>query len=78
MNVPVVADNGDGGAAQANEDIEAGEIEAGESGYCGSRSAAGGNNAVAALRRVGSRNWGSVGVAHGRGGSKGLSQARMN
>jgi hypothetical protein len=72
VHVPVVADDGDGGAAQPDEDIEAGEIEADESGYSGRGGAARGNYALAALGRVGGRNWGRVVAARGRGGSKGL------
>ena len=67
--LPVVAEDSDGAAAQADEDIEARKIEAKESSDGGGSSAAGGHDAVAALvrGRGGDRRSGPW-----HGGSKGL------
>jgi hypothetical protein len=72
VHVPVVANDGDRGAAQPDEDVEAGEIEANEGGYNRRGVAARRDDTAAALGRVGGCNRGSVVAARGRGGSKGL------
>jgi hypothetical protein len=69
--LPVIPDDGDGGAAQPDGHIKASEVEANGGGGGGGGGTAGGDNAVAALGGGRGSDRGSV-VGRWHGGSKGL------
>jgi hypothetical protein len=77
-NIPVVADNCDGRAAQADGDVESGEVESKESGDGRGSSGAAAHHAVAALGRVLGGGGGRAGAGHGSGGSKGLNETKVS
>lgn len=68
---PVVPENGDGGAAEADVDENAAEVEAEDGGDQRGRAVAGGHDARAALVDGRGRDRGR-GRTVGHGGSKGL------